>query len=69
MYIMSILKFYVKYLLNILCPYYKFIQTILLHFLKWLQMTFVNMNMNIKLNYMFIWIACNKKLNFNIIFH
>jgi hypothetical protein len=30
MYILNILKFYVKYLLNILCPYYKFIQTILL---------------------------------------
>jgi hypothetical protein len=34
MYILSTLKFDVKYLLNILCPYYKFIQTILLYFLK-----------------------------------
>jgi hypothetical protein len=34
MYILSILKFYVRYLQNILCPYYKLIHTILLNFFK-----------------------------------
>jgi len=60
-------KIYVKNLLNIFCPYYKFIQTILWYFLKLLQLTIINININIL--YMFISITCNKKLNFNIIFH
>jgi len=37
MYILSILKFYVRYLLNILCPYYKFIQTIQIIFLEMIK--------------------------------
>jgi len=56
MYILSILKFYVRYLLNILCPYYKFIQTILLSILKLLQINFfiicINIILHIYINYM-----------------
>jgi hypothetical protein len=66
MYILSILKIYVRYLPNILCPYYKFIPTILLYFLKLLQMTFITIYINIVL--CIILITCNKKLNFKIIF-
>jgi hypothetical protein len=50
-YILSIIKFYVKYLLNILCPYYKFIQTILLYFFKLLQMTSILLLLYIYINY------------------
>jgi len=57
-YILNILKFYVRYLPNISCPYYKFIHTILLYFLKLLQMTFLI------LIYLFILIKYNKKTKF-----
>jgi hypothetical protein len=54
MYILNLLKFYVRYLPNILCPYYKFIHTILLYFLKLLQITFNNniIILCININYM-----------------
>ncbi len=62
MYILSILKFNVKYLFNVLCPYYKFIYPgyFILH-LKIITNEFYSL---IIFCYIFLLITCNRKLIF-----
>jgi hypothetical protein len=67
-YILSILKFYVRYLLNILQPYYKFIQANFIILLKMIINEIYNNNNN-KLPYKKYIFNINFGYNFKYIFY